>query len=309
VFVEEYGKPVHPAFRHEADIIRKWRSYKYGDPQPTDLINWCIRFVFDKQELILKSMKLKTIYFKLKDKFPYLYVVHTPQNSEQIIMRIYIKNAAFKRGADINLGSIEDKVREIKNCIIRGVSGIRGAEVIKNGLAHTTIMPNGSTEAKKMYYIETDGTNLSEILENPYLNQYECNTNSIAEIEKVYGIEAARNKILYELQTVINDQAIYEHSSIYADEMSYTGRVTNIQRSGLGKREIDNVLLRASFGGPIQVLQYAAINSQTDHLHGMSASMVMGSIPKFGSVYNDVVIDEQMLLELEPNIDEGIKDL
>lgn len=308
IFFEEFGAPTHPDYVHEAAIIKQWQAYKYGDAAPNDLINWCIHFELDKQELILKSMKLKTIYFKLRDKFPHLYVVHNSQNSDRIVLRVYIHNTAgfIKRGADIDVNLIEERVMEIKRCIIRGVSGIIGAEVLKKGLAHTVVNQHGALEVRQMFIIETDGTNISEIMENPYLNQYECNTNSIIEIEKIYGIEAARNKILYELQTVINDQAIYEHSSMYADEMTYNARVTNIQRSGLGKREIDAVLLRSSFGGPVQVLQAAAINSQVDHLHGMSAALCVGTIAKWGSVYNDIVVDPDMVRELAGDIDTEI---
>lgn len=307
IFIEEFEHPLHTDFVHETALIKKFKAYNFGDKVPKDLINWCVRFVLKKEELILKSMKLKTIYFKLMERFPHLYIVHSQQNSEEIIMRIYMRNVMFKKGADINLEAINELTQALKNSIIRGIDGITNATVIS--LAHSYVTPDGTIDRRKMFVIETDGTNLSAVLENPYLNQYECNTSSIEEIETMYGIEAARNKELNEIQATINDSANYEHASIYADEMTYPAKVTSIQRSGLGKREVDNVLLRASFGSPIQVLQDAAINSRTDNIYGMSAPLILGTAPKFGTTFSDVCIDEDAVRENTKNVDDILNDL
>jgi hypothetical protein len=125
----------------------------------------------------------------------------------------------------------------------------------------------------------------------------------------MYGIEAARNKIVDELMKILEGKSNYEHASIYADEMSYNGHVTSIQRSGLGKREVDNVMLRATFGSPIQVITSAAINSQTDHLYGMSAPLVMGTVPKYGTTFNDVCISNEEIVRLNQTLDNLVDEL
>lgn len=291
IFIEDFGKPVHPQFSNESTLVNKFQSFNLGVPLPNDLINWCIRFELSQEEMILKSMKIKTIYLKLKEQFPQLYIVYTL--GENPLLRVYIRNSMFKRG--VELSQIIQLSNNLKNCVIRGYENIHSARVIS--VPKTLVKDDGSLEVAKVWLIETDGTNMSKILENPYINAYESWTTSIDETEHMYGIEAARNKIVEELLSTEKHKANYEWATIYADEMVYNGRVTSIQRSGLGQRELNNVLLRASFGSPIQVLQQAAINNQTDKISGMSAPLVLGTAPRFGTTYNDIMIDPEAIEE------------
>lgn len=286
IFIENFANPVHPDYKAEIKDFKQFLLHSMVKP-PTDLINWCIRFQIKREELILKNIKLKDIYITLSRKFPDIYIVHSPQNSDNIYIRVYVRNISFKTGS-IDEDAIKELADSLNDTIIRGVDKIISTNVIE--VPHTVIKEDGSMEVKKLYAIETNGTNLGKILENPYLNPYECHTNSLEEIEQIYGIEAARNKIVSELLTILNETYNYEHASIYADEMTYNGRITNIQRSGLGKREVDNVLLRASFGDPMKALSQAAINSQTDYLYGLSAQLVVGTAPRFGTTYNDIAL-------------------
>lgn len=307
IFMEDFMAPEHPDFTGEKALIQKFQAFNLGDQVPKDLISWCVRMELNKEEMVLKSMKMKTIYLRLMEKFPQLYVVYSAQNAEHLILRVYIRNIMFKRGSDISAGNIKNLSDEIKSTVIRGIEGISSANVVS--IAHTYVAEDGGLEVCKMFAIETDGTNLSLVLENQYLNGYECNTTSIDEIERLYGIEAARNKIVDELLTTEKHKANHEWATIYADEMSYNGRVTSIQRSGLGQRELNNVLLRASFGSPIQVIQQAAINNQTDHINGMSAPLVVGTVPKFGTTFNDVMIDPVSVKELTVSDAQLIEDI
>lgn len=309
IFLEQYGKPEYPPLVDESKMINKFRAMTLGDNVPKDLINWCIRYTFSKQELILKSMKMNIIHLKLQERYPNLYIVYTPQSDKELIMRIYMRNIMFKKSTDINLSNIVSISDMISKTVIRGVDGIKNTAVIQ--ISHSFIKEDGSIDHNKdnFYGIETDGTNLSKILENKYLNSHQCSSSSIHEIEKMYGIEAARNKTVDELMKILDGKSNYEHASIYADEMTYNGRMTSIQRSGLGKREVDNVMLRATFGSPIQVITNAAINSQTDHLYGMSAPLVMGTVPKYGTTFNDVCICAEEVARLNKTVDNLIDEL
>lgn len=304
IFIEEFGKPSHPDYQSDQTWIKKYIAHTTGDPVPKDLINWCIRYEISNDEIILKSLKIRDIITKLKEKYPLMYIIYTPQSyGPTLYVRCYMRNIMFKKGIDINEHTIKSINVELLNTIIRGIQGIINANVIS--IPYSSIdQQTGVMELKKMFVIETDGTNISKILENPYLKTNECNTTSIHEVEYLYGIEAARNKIIDELITTEKNAANYEWATIYADEMTYNGRVTSIQRSGLGQRELNQVLLRASFGSPVQVLQQAAINNQTDHvITSMSAPLCLGTIPKFGTTYNDIFIDYEAVKRLSENKD------
>lgn len=306
VFVEQYGKPTYPGLEHEAAMIQKYAG-AMGETPPNDLINWCIRMVFDEEELVLKSMKIKNIYLKLMEAFPESFIVFTPQTSNgELVMRIYLRNAAFKKG-EITESRILAIMEKIKYTTVRGISGITNA-VVKS-IVKTTVASDGSLATNKINVIECDGENLSEVRENPYLDPYKCVTISVDSVRQLDGIEAARNRMASELMSTLKEGANYEHVTIYADEMSYAGVMTSIHRSGLGQREADNVLLRATFGAPNGVLSEAAINARTDMLNGMSARMVMGTTPRFGTSYNDIIIDEEEVALLAKSPDQILDDL
>ena len=58
LFFESYKNPVYPSYKHEKDLINKFEKRHKGIIIPNDLINWCIRFVLNREEMIFKSMTL-----------------------------------------------------------------------------------------------------------------------------------------------------------------------------------------------------------------------------------------------------------
>jgi DNA-directed RNA polymerase beta' subunit len=96
------------------------------------------------------------------------------------------------------------------------------------------LQSDGSLKSVKIYGIVTNGSNLEEVLENPYVDPYYTQTNDIKEFEETYGIEATREKIIREIRSVMkSDKVTKEQTSIYADEICYSGAYTSIQRTGL----------------------------------------------------------------------------
>ena len=87
----------------------------------------------------------------------------------------------------------------------------------------------------------------------------------------------------------------HRHYLEYADEMTMTGRVTSIERAGMRSRESSNVMLRMGFKNSIQVLEEAAVNTMKDTISGITAPLLVGSIPKFGTLYNSVAVDGEFV--------------
>lgn len=286
-FFEKYGEPIHPQYKHESAIIEEFTKMNPLLTPPGDLVKWCLRMVLNKTTLILKNMSLELIISRLREQFPDLYIVYTPENVKQIVIRIYFRNSLFK-------GHIEtDDIKHIKdqllNSIIRGVDGVTNTEVKK--LLRNQINADGSiSKNDNIFVIQTNGTNLRGIFSNKYVDVYNVQTDAIREMERVIGIEAARQKIISELRNLVAD--IYHgHYLVYADEMTYTGRVTSIERSGLSHREASNILLRIGFSSPIQTLEEAALNSSEDTVSGVTAPLLLGSIPRTGTLYNRFIMN------------------
>jgi DNA-directed RNA polymerase II subunit RPB1 len=292
IFFEEYGKPIHEKFKDKINMIKNFEKYNYGIVKPDDLTKWCIMFELNKEEMILNSMKLETIIFVLQATFPNIYFIYSAENDNEIVIRCYIRNAMLKTSntEDYHIINI---MNELKQTVIRGIINIQSTNVIK--IAKSKIADDGSISNNIIYGIETVGSNLEEVLDNPYVDIYKTQTDSIKEFEMIFGIEATRNKIIIELQKALNLNI--EQCTIFADEMTYTGSVTSIQRTGLQKREMSNVMLRLSFQSPIQVMENAAVDGLIDKISGISGPLMTGTAPNIGTTYNKVLVSEKFINE------------
>jgi hypothetical protein len=135
-------------------------------------------------------------------------------------------------------------------------------------------------------------------------------STSVGDTCKLLGIEAARTKIVSETRGFMEDGAPnLRHLFIYADEMTRTGRVTSIERGGLGAREHDNVLLRMSYGAPIQVVTDAALAGARSRVYGIAAPALLGSVPRIGTLYNTLVIDEAFVRANTKSVDSALDEL
>lgn len=304
IFFEEYGKPVHSRFKHESRMIKEFEKYNFGMEIPTDLVKWCIRFDINKEEMIINSMKLETIISKLRIAMPDIFFVYTPENVDNIVIRCYIRNY-IRNTSIIDIELVIDIMKDIKKTIIRGIADIKSTSVIN--VVKSEINDDGSISTKITYGISTYGTNLEEILNNPYIDKYRSQSDSILEIEEIFGIEAARYKIINEIISEMPDTS-KEHCTIYADEMTYSGHVTSIHRTGLQKREMNNVTLRLSFQSPIQVIENAAVDGLIDKISGISGPLILGTSPNIGTTYNKVILNESFINNHNKNLSQVIDD-
>ena len=311
LFYEAYGKPVHPRYTQEADLIKTFEKNNPVLRPPTDLINWCVRFELDRRQMIMKNMSLEQIVEAIQRKFSNTYLVYTPETATHIIVRVYFRADLLKRGDPRAV--LTEMINKISETVIRGIDGIYAAEVIKDEIRRSYVAPDGSVQVKKIYGVRTSGTNIAAMLSHPMVNQYAIQSNSILEIAEIYGIEAARAKIMNELKSINSATASggisHCHYSIYADEMTATGYVTNIERPGLSARESNNVLLRMSLASPVQVVEEAAIRGMTDVISGMAASLMVGQTPKIGTAYNESVLNERFVEQHTVDVADVLDDL
>lgn len=306
IFFEDYGHPIHPDYKHEAALVSDFEKHNPNVTIPSDLTKWVIRIELNKLKMILKNMDLETIVFGIMKSFPKLFIVYNSENDENTIIRCYIRNSLFKKSYNVKQSDIEVLKNQIINTVIRGIDNILVASVVKGNKSF--VAEDGSVSNKHIYKIKTIGTNLSAILEIPYLDIDKCQTDSIKEIEDMYGIEAARQKLRIELETIIPDMN-QAHYSVYADEMCSTGRITGISKAGLDKREPRNTLLRTSYSFMSQVLKSAAINGKKSKIYGMSAPLMIGRSPYIGSLYNTISIDHEFIKDNVQGMDDIIDDL
>ncbi|QYB17636.1 DNA-directed RNA polymerase subunit beta [Pacmanvirus S19] len=291
VFFEKYGEPTHSKYKDERKMIAEFTKLNPLLIPPGDLIKWCIRFTLNKTTLILKNMSLDLIITKLRELYPDTFIVYSPENASNIVIRIYMRNTMFK--GQVSLDDIIKQKETILNTIIRGVDGIINTTVVK--MIRNKINPDGSVSRNdNLWGISTVGTNIRGILANKFVDKYKVQTDAIQEMSRLFGIEAARQKVVSELRNLV-DSCNHRHYLTYANEMTYTGKVTSIESSGLKTREASNILLRVGFSSPLATLEEAAVNSSEDAVTGITAPLLVGSVPRVGTLYQTYIVDESFV--------------
>lgn len=309
IFFESYGQPIHPKYAHEVKMIKEFEARNAGLPKPADLSKWVIRFEIDIDELILRSITLDNIVSTLR-KNTDIFVVHNRETEDHVVIRCYIRNSVFKTVNSSDARKWVEVVERLRNKLasmtIRGISGITRAYL--HEIPFTEVQADGSTKLEKMYCINTAGVNMAEVLDLPYIDRYSVQTDSFLEMEETYGIAAARSMIISGLQS-LHQKNIYAHCSIYADEMTFTGHITSIEKTGLGQREKTNVMLRMSFQYPNQTLEEAAMEGYTNEISGISAPLMIGRVPDLGSSYSKVVMNTEFITKNKKTLDEQLSEL
>jgi DNA-directed RNA polymerase subunit A" len=161
-------------------------------------------------------------------------------------------------------------VEQVRTMKIKGIDGISRAIIRKRG--------DG-------YVIYTEGSNLSKILELPYVDASRTSTNTIQEIYEVLGSEAARNAIVNEANNTLQEQGLtvdIRHIMLVSDMMTNDGDVKAIGRHGISGRK-SSVLARAAFEITAHHLLRAAITGEVDYLDGVAENVIVGQPVTLGT--------------------------
>ena len=307
IFYEKFANPTHPEFKNEKILIDDFVLLN-GSNIPKDITNWCIRFQLSKNELILKNMDLETIALAFYKQYGQtIFIAHNSQNDPVIIFRCYLRAGLFNKPLHLITESMVLIIKDtLLDMSIRGIEGIKSAAAVKKQIS---VLDPVTYEIKKdiIWMIITNGVNTEKIAENKYLDLDNCYNSSIKDIERVYGIEAARTILIAELDEIaggMNDSHYYT----LADEMSYSGTITGISKSGLDKRE-PTPLLGASYSFITQTLKKAAMYNKKSEIYGPSSSLIMGRAPSVGTTYNQIGVNTQFVKDNVKSIDSVVDDL
>lgn len=270
-------------------------------PKPTDLTNWCMRFVLNKSEMVLKGMDLATIVERLRAVVAGAYVVHTSENVSSITVRVWLR--APRRAEDISEEKVLGRLRsEVLPAVIRGVPRITNARVVP--ATRFVEQPDGSFAAKKVFAVATTGSNIYGVLLNPMVDPTRVVSSSIGETIQIFGLAAGRDTIVREIRRFMGASAPSErHLQVYADEMVRTGRWTSLEFRGIKDRERKNVLLRMGASAPRMVLEEAALNNTSGKVSGLIPSLIAGRAPALGTTWNTFVVDEDYVRENTRTVD------
>lgn len=135
------------------------------------------------------------------------------------------------------------------------------------------------------FIIITSGSNMKDILKREEIDPNRTISNSLHEIYDVFGIEAARQAIINEVNKVIEGQGLnvdVRHIMLVADTICQSGKVKGITRYGVVS-EKSSVLARTSFETPIKHIINAAIVGEEDKLESVVENVMLNQPVPIGT--------------------------
>ncbi|MEK6973711.1 MAG: DNA-directed RNA polymerase subunit A'' [Nanoarchaeota archaeon] len=226
------------------------------------------------------SVEAKLDYKKLKDlamKESELISILT-QNFKNVAIKIERENLVFyPKLKEYDLGEVFKLKEKVKDAYVSGIKGI------------TQVLP---IKQESEFIILCAGSNLKDMLKLEEIDSKKTVTNDIIEIEKVLGIEAARQSIINEALKVIEDQGLdidIRHLMFLADVMTVTGSIKGITRSGI-TNEKQSVLARASFETPIKHIINAALTGERDPLNSVVENVMLNQPVPLGTGMPQLIV-------------------
>jgi DNA-directed RNA polymerase II subunit RPB1 len=267
---------------------------------------WVLRLVFNKTKMNLFGLKMIDIYTKINLTYDkYIDCVYSDDNAEECIFRIKLTDTALKdideKDEIATIKAIEHNI--VYQIILKGYKGIKKVSLNKKKYTKYN-EDNNKFDNIVEWVLDTDGTNLIDILANQNVDSSRTISNDIREIYDTLGIEAARNALYKELVAVTSEGSMnYRHMSLLIDTMTYKGQLMSIDRHGINRGDI-GPLAKSSFEETTDMLINASIFAEYDKVNGVSANVMLGQQPPCGTGDCKILIDEQHMYELLKDVDD-----
>uniref|UniRef100_A0A6C0KWZ7 DNA-directed RNA polymerase n=1 Tax=viral metagenome TaxID=1070528 RepID=A0A6C0KWZ7_9ZZZZ len=261
---------------------------------------WVLRMKLNKIKMYRIGITMLDIYTKINTMYNQsIDCIFSDDNAEELIFRIRLTKEVLK---DIDP---DDAIAALKameynlthNVLLKGLKGIKKVSM-REKVRKQYNEENDVFEKVSEWILDTDGTNLIEILANTNIDAERTRSNDIYEILQVLGIEAARNALYQEFMEVTGEGAInYRHMSLLLDTMTNRGTLMSVDRHGINRGDV-GPLAKCSFEETTDMLINASIFSELDNINGVSANIMLGQLPPCGTGDHEVLIDEKMYMDL-----------
>lgn len=140
-------------------------------------------------------------------------------------------------------------------------------------------------DSKNKMVVDTDGTNMIELLKLPFIDIKTLKTNHMWDVYQIVGIEGTRKFLLEELNNVVSSDGTFInpcHLTLLIDLMTFSGTIQSISRYGM-KKEQNSVLTRSSFEESLEHFSKAAFFCEKENIKSVSASIMCGKRSNIGT--------------------------
>lgn len=281
-----------------------------GDSRPEEMSPWVLRIVLNEKFINPRieqdpTFSLGIIAEKITEYFNNgVHVIYSDVNSTTgFVLRVRILTEGRAEGGegDDNAANEDyELLRRMQRSLLDdlhlfGVPGIKKVYLSKKKVNRWS--ENDGFQTVDEWVLETDGTNLAEVMTFPQVDHTSTVSNDLVEMFQVLGIEGARACLFNELRGVLSFDGAYvnyRHIAALADSMTYGGYLMAVSRHGINKGE-SGPMLRASFEETVEVFMNSAAFSQYDILNGVTENVMLGQLAKLGTGIVDLMVDQEKL--------------
>jgi DNA-directed RNA polymerase subunit A" len=185
-------------------------------------------------------------------------------------------------GTVLEFGPSEPSYREL----LQLVEQLR--DIVFKGIEDVTrvVIRREETDSGEEFVLYTEGSAFKKALKIEGVDATRTSCNNIHEVHKTLGIEAAREAIIEETMTTLEEQGLDDvnirHLMLVADIMTNDGTIQSIGRHGISGNK-DSVLARAAFEVTVNHLLDAAVHGERDDLDGVIENVIVGKPVRLGT--------------------------
>jgi DNA-directed RNA polymerase II subunit RPB1 len=283
---------------------------------------WIVRFEFNRELMAEKFISMVEVYNVVANILDYENLTEgkdslifvSDDNDKKLITRISISHDTQFDSDPI--GRLRYIQQRILNGKIKGIDGINGSivkpfnkDIVLDNGEVVIFTPETSDQYKKYtekyshmsFNILTTGANLIEIMNLPEVDTFNTISNNVWDMYCYYGIEAARNCLVFELQSIMErEDVIQRHAELLIAVMTSQGILISIDRYGQSKGDA-GTFARMSFEEPIQQCTKSVLFNEVDPMTGVSANIMFGQLSKTGTNGSTLGLDLLKLKTLTPS--------
>lgn len=240
--------------------------------------NCCFSYKLNKEKMYQYNISLSNIRNIMENEFEYLYVVFSPLHIGQI--DFFIDLDEIEKSNDI-----EEKKNFYIELFLQEVLRPKILEITISGIPKIKDYYIQKNDQTKQFYIDTEGSNIIELLKLDFIDKKTLKTNHMWEVYQIMGIEGTRKFLLEELKNIVSSDGTFInecHLTILIDLMTFNGTIQSISRYGV-KKEQNSVLTRSSFEESLEHFSKAAFFSEKEMIRSVSASIMCGKRSNIGS--------------------------
>ena len=200
--------------------------------------------------------------------------------------------------AGVKAGFMSGGLRRIQE-IVNATSNIKepAMEIIVNGNRKPELVLKEIQELKNIktaklsheHVIYTEGSNLKDTL---ILKGIKVITNDIKEIERVLGVEAARQSIITQLYEIYDSEGLsidLRHIILVADMMCVNGEVESLSRIGVMKHK-NSIIARMAYEETLAMIYDAGQYGMEDKLEGITENIIAGVVINRGTGKSNIIL-------------------